>query len=209
MLDFSDFKLHQIAIDEEWDTMQLPDKCFLNSNKIQFLLDLLAKTQSTSKIVVFSQFTTVLDLIEAACDLKGVSRVRLDGSTAVPERMIAVDRFQNDPSVRLFLASTKAGGVGLNLTAAKYAVLLDPDFNPTNDAQCEDRIHRIGQEQRSTVIKVAAKDTIETHIAKIAARKTELQGAVLAETDANKPMNSKDEEREALRQALFGDDSPP
>lgn len=141
-----------------------------------------------------------------ACSLVRAGRFNL--GTAVAERMVAVDRFQTDPEVRLFLASTKAGGVGLNLTAAKYAVLLDPDFNPTNDAQCEDRIHRIGQTQQCTVIKVATRGSIEKHIASIAARKVQLQGAVLSEAaGSTRQVSSRDEEREALQKALFGDHS--
>jgi len=204
MLDMSDLALHEIAVDEDWSSMQLPSQCFLDSNKVQLILDLLAKAQPDTKIVAFSQFTSVLDLIELACDLKGIQRARLDGSTAVSDRMKAVDIFQKDPNVRLFLASTKAGGVGLNLTAAKYAVLLDPDFNPTNDAQCEDRIHRIGQTQLCTVIKVATKHSIEAHIAAIAARKIKLQGAVLSDAGTERTLCSRDEEREALQRAIFG-----
>ena len=205
MLDMSDLALHEVATDEDWASMRLPDSCFLNSNKVQMVLGLLAKAGKNSKVVVFSQFTSVLDLLETACDLKSIKRARLDGSTLVADRMIAVDKFQGDPETRLFLASTKAGGVGLNLTAAKYAVLLDPDFNPTNDAQCEDRIHRIGQTQPCTVIKVAAKGSIEEHIASIAARKVKLQGAVLSDASSQRQVSSRDEEREALQRALYGD----
>jgi hypothetical protein len=207
MLTMSDYQLHQVAVDEAWPALQLPPSCFLESNKVQLLLQLSDKVGSDAKIVVFSQFTTVLDLIEEAFAIKGVSSVRLDGSTAVSARMAIVDEFQTDTSIRFFLTSTKAGGVGLNLTAARYAVLLDPDFNPTNDAQCEDRIHRIGQTGPCRIIKVATKHSIETHIAAIAARKIKLQGAVLSNSGQDR-ISSKDEEREALRNAILGDRVP-
>lgn len=192
-----------MAEEEGWPQWQLPPEAFLDSNKVRVVSDLMAAAgKAGSKVVAFSQFTSVLDLLEVAAAAGGWKWVRLDGSTPVPQRMTLVDAFQRDPAVRLFLASARAGGVGLNLTAANVAVLLDPDFNPTVDAQCEDRIHRIGQRRPCVVLKVATRRSIETHIAAIAGRKAELQGAVLHMGKG--AADAKAEEAEALRRALAG-----
>ena len=132
------------------------------------------------RVLVFSQFTAMLDLIEPALAEDGVTFCRLDGSTK--DRGAVVERFQTDASVSVFLISLKAGGVGLNLTAADTVVHFDPWWNPAVEAQATDRAHRIGQKNVVTSIKLIARDTIEERVLQLQRRKRELlAGTVDAE----------------------------
>jgi SNF2 family DNA or RNA helicase len=106
---------------------------------------------------VFSQFTSLLALLRTRLDVDGVTYEYLDGRTR--DRESKVVRFQTDPDCRLFLISLKAGGVGLNLTAAEYVFLLDPWWDPAVEAQAIDRTHRIGQERHVFAYRLIARDT--------------------------------------------------
>ena len=114
------------------------------SAKLDALLPQLAEVREEGhKALVFSQFTSLLALLRARLDAAGLTYEYLDGRTR--DRQARVERFQTDPQCRLFLISLKAGGLGLNLTAADYVFLLDPWWNPAVEAQAIDRAHRIGQ----------------------------------------------------------------
>jgi SNF2 family DNA or RNA helicase len=122
----------------------------------------------------------MLDIIGSALEDSGISFCRLDGST--PNRQEVVDRFQTDERIPLFLISLKAGGVGLNLTAADTVIHFDPWWNPAVEAQATDRAHRIGQQRIVTSIKLIARDTVEERVLRMQERKRELlEGAVDAE----------------------------
>ena len=135
------------------------------------------------RALVFSQFTSMLDLIEAAIDrdprLAKVPRTRLDGDTIA--RGEVVERFQQGDA-QLFLLSLKAGGVGLNLTAADTVIHYDPWWNPAVEQQATDRAHRIGQDKPVFVYKLIASGTVEERILALQARKAELVAAVLSGT---------------------------
>jgi superfamily II DNA or RNA helicase len=131
------------------------------------------------RVLIFSQFVTMLQLIKRAMDEDGVSYEYLDGSTKDrPER---VDNFQRDAGPPVFLISLKAGGSGLNLTAADTVIHFDPWWNPAVEDQATDRAHRIGQTKVVTTYRLIAKGTIEEKILDLAGKKRELVGAVLAE----------------------------
>jgi len=152
------------------------------SAKRDALIELLATlVDEGRKALVFSQFTSMLDLIEVAIDadprLAPVVRARLDGDTA--DRAGAVTRFQ-EGDARIFLLSLKAGGVGLNLTAADTVIHYDPWWNPAVENQATDRAHRIGQEKPVFVYKLIAAGTVEERILALQARKAELAAAVLS-----------------------------
>jgi SNF2 family DNA or RNA helicase len=104
----------------------------------------------------------------------------LDGSTR--DRQAAVGRFQTDPKCRLFLISLKAGGLGLNLTAAQYVFLLDPWWNPAVEAQAIDRAHRIGQRKTVFAYRIIARDTVEEKVAELQQRKRALADSLLADS---------------------------
>ncbi len=129
------------------------------------------------KALVFSQFTSFLALLRAQLDGEGISYQYLDGRTR--DRRERVEAFQSDPETRLFLISLKAGGLGLNLTAADYVYLLDPWWNPAVESQAIDRTHRIGQTRPVFACRIVARDTVEEKILELQKTKRELADAVI------------------------------
>jgi superfamily II DNA or RNA helicase len=129
------------------------------------------------KALVFSQFTSLLGLLRPHLDADRISYEYLDGQTRDRDERVA--RFQNDPACPLFLISLKAGGVGLNLTAAEYVFLLDPWWNPAVEMQAIDRTHRIGQEKPVFAYRLVARDTVEERILELQAQKRALADAIL------------------------------
>jgi SNF2 family DNA or RNA helicase len=148
------------------------------SAKIDALLELLGEAvDGGHRTLVFSQFTSMLDLIAPALDEAGISWCRLDGSTK--DRATVVERFQSDPSISVFLISLKAGGVGLNLTGADTVIHFDPWWNPAVEAQATDRAHRIGQKNVVTSIKLIARDTVEERVLEMQTKKKTLSMELL------------------------------
>lgn len=143
------------------------------SAKVTALRELLGEAvDGGHRVLVFSQFTTMLDLIERALTADDVAFCRLDGSTK--DRGAVVERFQGDATIPVFLISLKAGGVGLNLTGADTVIHFDPWWNPAVEAQATDRAHRIGQKNVVTSIKLIARDTIEERVLALQRRKRDL-----------------------------------
>nr|XP_019701689.1 protein CHROMATIN REMODELING 19 isoform X2 [Elaeis guineensis] len=138
-----------------------------------------AKCQDGHRALIFSQWTTMLDILEWTLEVIGVTYRRLDGSTQVTERQNIVDTFNNDHSIFACLLSTRAGGQGLNLIGADTVIIHDMDFNPQMDRQAEDRCHRIGQVKPVTVYRLVTKGTVDENIYEIARRKLVLDAAVL------------------------------
>jgi SWI/SNF-related matrix-associated actin-dependent regulator of chromatin subfamily A containing DEAD/H box 1 len=116
------------------------------------------------RILLFSQFVIMLDVLEAVMDTLGIKYLRLDGSTPSSQRIDLIDQYNDDPEVTVFLLSTKACGIGINLTSANVVILYDIDFNPHNDNQAEDRAHRVGQLRPVTVYKLILNNTVEQHM---------------------------------------------
>jgi SNF2 family DNA or RNA helicase len=131
------------------------------------------------KSLVFSQFTSMLAIVRKHLDEKGIKYAYLDGQTR--KRKQVVDEFQNDPDVKVFLISLKAGGLGLNLTAAEYVFLLDPWWNPAVEAQAIDRSHRIGQTQTVNAYRLIAPGTVEEKIWELQQSKAQTITDVLGE----------------------------
>jgi SNF2 family DNA or RNA helicase len=129
------------------------------------------------KALVFSQFTSFLSHVRTALDDEGMAYEYLDGQTR--DRAARVDRFQSDASCPVFLISLKAGGLGLNLTAAEYVFLLDPWWNPAVEAQAIDRAHRIGQTRHVMAYRLIAGDTVEEKVLLLQESKRALADAIL------------------------------
>ncbi|HEX6861702.1 MAG TPA: DEAD/DEAH box helicase, partial [Thermoanaerobaculia bacterium] len=129
------------------------------------------------KALVFSQFTSFLALLRRQLDRKGIPYLYLDGKTR--DRQEKVEQFQSDPAFPLFLISLKAGGLGLNLTAADYVYLLDPWWNPAVEAQAIDRAHRIGQTRPVFASRIVARDTVEEKILELQKSKRDLADAII------------------------------
>lgn len=136
------------------------------------------------KALVFSQFLGMLGLIREKLTEAGIRYEYFDGSTSAPDREKAIQSFQNDPEVRVFLISLKAGGVGLNLTAADYVYIVDPWWNPAVEQQAIDRTHRIGQTKNIFAYRMICKDTIEDKIMQLQERKRLLAKELIADDDS-------------------------
>jgi SWI/SNF-related matrix-associated actin-dependent regulator 1 of chromatin subfamily A len=138
------------------------DRCYLEAGKIDILLSLLSGYKKEGRrILIFSQFTQILDILEVVLEQKSIKYLVLTGSTPVDLRQSLVDEFNENSDIGVFLLSTRAGGMGINLTAASVVILFDQDFNPHNDKQAADRAYRIGQTRDVDVVKLITKGTIE------------------------------------------------
>jgi hypothetical protein len=153
------------------------------SAKLDTLLAQLSELREEGhKALVFSQFTSLLAILRANLDAAGVRYEYLDGATR--NRQAHVEAFQNDPDCGLFLISLKAGGLGLNLTAAEYVFLLDPWWNPAVEAQAVDRAHRIGQTKPVFAYRLIARDTVEEKVLELQKTKRSLADAILGEDNS-------------------------
>ncbi|KAI0689882.1 SNF2 family N-terminal domain-containing protein [Cytidiella melzeri] len=133
------------------------------------------------KTVVFSQWTTMLDKIEDALELARIRYDRLDGTMKRDERTRAMEALKHDPGCEVLLVSLKAGGVGLNLTAAQRVYLMDPYWNPAVENQAVDRIHRLGQTRPVTTVKLVIENSIEARLLEVQRKKTELANMTLGQ----------------------------
>ncbi|WRT65569.1 uncharacterized protein IL334_002514 [Kwoniella shivajii] len=167
------------SIEDELRKYALDPELFLEGGKITALRNHIERCKKEGKrMLLFSQFVMILDILEKALDHLGVRYTRLDGQTKTDERQGLVDEFNDDPEITVFLLSTKAGGVGINLTAASVVVIYDQDFNPHNDRQAADRAYRIGQEKEVEVIKLITKGSIDEDMLAIGMTKLQLDDAV-------------------------------
>jgi SNF2 family DNA or RNA helicase len=155
-------------------------KASLGSGKFAALFELLEPLLAEGhKVLLFSQFVECLKLLQAEMRQRGIVHHMLTGQTV--KRQQVVDAFQNDPQAGVFLISLKAGGTGLNLTAASYVVLFDPWWNPAVEAQAIDRAHRIGQDRTVIAYRMLATGTIEEKIWELQQRKAALARDILGE----------------------------
>lgn len=156
-----------------------------NSGKIRVMLKLLndITVKKGEKILIFSMFTQVLDVIGWILKKHGYKFLRLDGSTSVNERQSLIDEFYKDDEIKVFILSTKAGGFGINLVAANNVLIFDQSFNPHDDAQAMDRAHRVGQTKEVNVYTLISNGTIEEQINKLAQNKLQLDTHISKEND--------------------------
>jgi superfamily II DNA or RNA helicase len=183
----------------------------LASSKLDALLEILADLGDAGRrALVFSQFTSFLDLVQSAVAQAGIPALHLDGSTPAKERARRVEAFQRGEA-DVFLISLKAGGTGLNLTAADCVVHLDPWWNPAVEDQATDRAHRIGQDRAVDVVRLVAAGTIEELVLDLHGDKRALAASVLEGTDAGARL-SNDDLVQLLEHGLSNaaaDDAPP
>ncbi|KAI8854816.1 SNF2 family N-terminal domain-containing protein [Chytridium lagenaria] len=172
----SDFELHKLATKyKRLHKYELPESAIMDSGKVQKLQMLLPELIGKDcRILLFSQFVIMLDVLESVLNNLGIQFARLDGQTPTADRQVIIDGFNLNPSISVFLLSTKACGLGLNLTSANVVILHDIDFNPHNDAQAEDRAHRVGQTRDVHVYKLILDNTIERHMMNLASVKLNL-----------------------------------
>jgi SWI/SNF-related matrix-associated actin-dependent regulator 1 of chromatin subfamily A len=163
----TDFELHSFC--EKYPTSMsqfaLEDEEWMDSGKVTKLCELLIKFKADGdRVLVFSQFTMVMNILEAVMETLGMRFFRLDGQTKIDERQDMIDQFYEEEDITVFLLSTKAGGAGINLACANKVIIFDSSFNPQEDIQAENRAHRVGQKREVEVIRLVTRGTIEEQI---------------------------------------------
>ncbi|WP_417734326.1 DEAD/DEAH box helicase [Rosistilla oblonga] len=181
-------RLRQIAC-----SPRMVDESFSQrSSKLQLLQETVAELKEEGhRVLIFSQFVKHLTLIREMFDSEGIRYEYLDGQTPADQRQAGVDRFQNGDATA-FLISLKAGGTGLNLTAADYVIHMDPWWNPAVEDQATDRAHRIGQENPVMVYRLISQGTIEEEILKLHDAKRDLVSGVMEGTHAAAKLSTSD-----------------
>lgn len=158
------------------------------SSKLDVLIDELTQARQrdpTSKSVVFSQWTSFLDIIESVLHTHNIQYVRLDGTMTAQSRAKSMQSFHTDVNIQVFLISLKAGGVGLNLTAANQVIMMDIWWNPYAEDQAIDRVHRMGQSKPVDIIRLIAKDTVEQKVIELQDKKRDMVKDVLVQSNTN------------------------
>ncbi|GAA6031087.1 hypothetical protein JCM8097_003998 [Rhodosporidiobolus ruineniae] len=170
--------------------MQVPQlhKLILDSGKLARLDALLTELKANGhRCLIYFQMTRMIDLFEEYLAFRQYKYLRLDGSSTISERRDMVTDWQTKPELFIFLLSTRAGGLGINLTAADTVIFYDSDWNPSNDAQAMDRAHRLGQTKQVTVYRLITKDTVDERIVQLARNKKLVQDAVVGSSGAAAP----------------------
>ncbi|KAI5196833.1 hypothetical protein AUEXF2481DRAFT_40473 [Aureobasidium subglaciale EXF-2481] len=165
-------------------SIAFPDRRLLqyDCGKLQRLAELLRSLQTRgSRALIFTQMTSVLDILEQFLNIHGYRYLRLDGSTKIEHRQDMMERFNRDTRIDVFILSSRSGGVGLNLTGADTVIFYDLDWNPQMDKQCQDRAHRIGQTRDVHIYKFVSEHTIEVNILRKSNQKRLLDEVVIQE----------------------------
>ncbi|ODV83607.1 hypothetical protein CANARDRAFT_202705 [[Candida] arabinofermentans NRRL YB-2248] len=192
----SDFELHKLCqnFPRELSDFKLDiNKALMQSGKVIKMMELIKNIIETrnEKLLIFSMFTQVLDILESIMSLYGYKFLRLDGQTSVDERQSIIDKFYEDDLIPIFLLSTKAGGFGINLVCANNVILFDQSFNPHDDKQAEDRAHRVGQSKEVNVYRMIVQNTIEENIYQLAENKLALDDSMMKLNDSSNGLNDK------------------
>lgn len=193
----TDFELH-IFCEKYTSTMSefsLENDEWMDSGKVSKLCDLLTGFKAKGdRVLVFSQFTMVMNILEAVLETLGIRFFRLDGQTKIDERQDMIDQFYEEEDISVFLLSTKAGGAGINLACANKVVIFDSSFNPQDDIQAENRAHRVGQTREVEVIRLVTRGTIEEQIHSLGETKLALDDRVAG--DAGRGVDGDDKKAE-------------
>lgn len=185
-----------------------PDDDYVPHTKTRALVDDLLENKKLSmanpteppyKSVVFSGWTSHLDLIERALDTVGITHTRLDGKMTRTARTAAMDAFRDDPSVQVILVSIMAGGLGLNLTTGNSVYVMEPQFNPAAEAQAVDRVHRLGQKREVKTVRYIMRHSFEERMLNLQDKKTKLANLSLDDRDKTRVMDR----AEATKQRLM------
>lgn len=196
---YSDFQIHLTALElieenhrrgEDLQRYTLKEEDLFTSAKFARLSKLLPNLiRAGHRVLIFSVWTSCLDLLSCLMEHLSIDFLRMEGSTPVEDRQDLIDNFNRNPSIPVFLLSTKACGLGINLTSADTCIFHDLDFNPMNDIQAEDRCHRIGQTNPVTVIRLVAKNTVDEDIYEMQQRKSKMSAAIMATNGSNHDWN--------------------
>jgi SWI/SNF-related matrix-associated actin-dependent regulator 1 of chromatin subfamily A len=166
---------------EDLERYILEEDALFSSAKFVTLRRLLPELVAEGhRILIFSVWTSCLDLLSCLLENLDLEYLRMQGSTPVDERQSLIDKFNRSTSIPIFLLSTKACGLGINLTSADTCIFHDLDFNPMNDVQAEDRCHRIGQQKPVTVIRLVSKNTVDEDIYEMQQRKAKMSELIMS-----------------------------
>ncbi|XP_026209445.1 lymphoid-specific helicase isoform X2 [Anabas testudineus] len=172
--------LVEYPLDPTTQDFKIDEQLVQSSGKFLILDRLLpALKKRGHKVLIFSQMTSILDILMDYCYLRGFQYSRLDGSMSYADRDENMSKFSKDPEVFIFLLSTRAGGLGINLTAADTVIIFDSDWNPQADLQAQDRCHRIGQTKPVVVYRLITANTIDQKILERASAKRKLEQMVI------------------------------
>ncbi|KAL8737869.1 MAG: hypothetical protein Q9181_001272 [Wetmoreana brouardii] len=182
-----DFELQRFC--QRYPTMskyRLRNNEWMDSGKVSKLAELLTKFKAHGdRVLVFSQFVMVMDILEDVMETLGMRFFRLDGQTKIDERQDMIDQFYADDGITVFLLSTKAGGAGINLACANKVIIFDSSFNPQDDIQAENRAHRVGQAREVEIVRLVTRGTIEEQIHALGQTKLALDDRVAGEGEAS------------------------
>ncbi|CAR27733.1 hypothetical protein ZYGR_0N02190 [Zygosaccharomyces rouxii] len=174
----TDFELHKLSrnFPDTLSKFKLQNNEWMQSGKIDKLCEILHHiiVEKKEKVLIFSLFTQMLDILELVLSTLNYKFLRLDGSTQVNDRQSLIDKFYEDEKIPIFILSTKAGGFGINLVCANNVIIFDQSFNPHDDRQAADRSHRVGQTKEVTITTLVTKDSIEEKIFQLAKNKLDL-----------------------------------
>ena len=181
---------------------RLRNEEWMDSGKVSKLAELLAKyKENGDRVLVFSQFVMVMDILEDVMETLSMRFFRLDGQTKIDERQDMIDQFYADKDITVFLLSTKAGGAGINLACANKVIIFDSSFNPQDDIQAENRAHRVGQTREVEVVRLVTRGTIEEQIHALGQTKLALDDRVAGEGEgAGEARTEAQEDKHAEKQ---------
>ncbi|KAG4439871.1 hypothetical protein IFR05_004647 [Cadophora sp. M221] len=181
----SDFWLHQWCLDYPCiRSFDIPNLAWMDSGKVEAMIELVkGYKKNGDRVLIFSQFSLVLDILEAVMNTSSIVYTRIDGSTKIEERQPLIDAFKEDESITAFLLTTKAGGTGINLMYANKVIIFDGSFNPQDDRQAENRAHRVGQVREVEVVRLVTKGTVEEAIYALGQSKLTLDGRVAGDSE--------------------------
>lgn len=208
----SDFELHLWCRDYPplLGKFDYPLEAELDSGKVKKLLELIDQYQKNGdRVLVFSKFSRVLELVREVLALKNIDHRVLMGNTNVAERQDMIDEFNDDPSIPVFLLTTGAGGTGINLTSANKVIIFDQSDNPQDDIQAENRAHRLGQKRDVEVIRLISRGTLEELIHKACQKKIELANKVTGAVEEDAKEAAKNLEKEVRKMMEEEKMTPP
>lgn len=200
-----DFGLHKFCAERPCvSKYALKKEEWMDCGKVQKFKELvLSYAANGDRALVFSQFTTLMDVLEAVLETLGIRYMRLDGSTRMDSRQDMIDKFSTEADITVFMLSTKAGGAGINLAAANKVIIFDSGFNPQDDIQAENRAHRVGQTRDVDVVRLVSRGTIEEQIHALGESKLALDERVAGEGATASDEKAAEKEGEKAVERMF------
>lgn len=204
LLSYNDYTLHQwcntYPCIAQFD---VPDLSWMQSGKVEAMLELVKEYKKNGdRCLLFSQFSSGLDILEGVMNSSRIAFTRIDGSTPMAQRQSLIDIFTDDDSITVFMLTTKAGGTGINLVAANKVIIFDSSFNPQDDLQAENRAHRVGQTRAVEVVQLVTRGTVEEKILRLGQSKLLLDKGVSGDDAKEAAQLEEAGEREVERMLL-------